>query len=333
MLPRVTPEMNAQLEEPFTPEDITNALSQICPTKAPGPDGLPAAFFQKHWLSVRSGVINTCLHILNEQGRKEAADQRPKVCQGCTISHLLFADDSLIFPRASVADCKRLKEIFNCYARASGQIFNFEKSSMFFSGKISTGQLTAIKSIFKLNVVSKYEKYLGLPSMIGIRKMSFFNDIKLKVLNKISSRQYEMFLSGGKEILIKAVAQAVPAYAMSVFKIPKGLCDDIQRVIAKFWWGSKENKHGIHWSKWNTVSHAKSKGGLGFRDLTSFNQALVAKQGWRLLQFPNSLMSRVLQAKCFRNSSFLKAKADSNPSYIWKNILWRRQVLNKGIRR
>lgn len=65
--PKVTPNLNAQLEEPFTLEDIENALSQICPIKAPCPDGLPAAFFQKHWLLVRGVVIDTFLHILNDQ--------------------------------------------------------------------------------------------------------------------------------------------------------------------------------------------------------------------------------------------------------------------------
>lgn len=68
LLPQVTPNMNDQLEEPFTLEDIENALSHMCLTKAPGQDGLPAVFFQKHWLSVRGGVINTCLHVLNKQG-------------------------------------------------------------------------------------------------------------------------------------------------------------------------------------------------------------------------------------------------------------------------
>lgn len=43
---------------------------------------------------------------------------------------------------------------------------------------------------------------------------------------------------------------------------------------------------------------------MDFRDLTSFNQALVAKQGWRLLRFPNSLMARVMQAKYYKNSTF-----------------------------
>ena len=65
---KVAKEMNDQLIQPFTKEEIVEALIQMCPTKAPGPDGLPATFYQKHWNSVSRGVVNTCLHILNEQG-------------------------------------------------------------------------------------------------------------------------------------------------------------------------------------------------------------------------------------------------------------------------
>lgn len=117
---------------------------------------------------------------------------------------------------------------------------------MFFSNKIPEDRVAAIRDIFQLNVVSKYEKYLGLPLMIGRKKMSFFNEVKLRVLSKIAGWQIKMFSSWGKEVLIKAAAQAIIAYAMSVFKLPIGVCEDIQRAIAKFWWGTKEEKHGIH---------------------------------------------------------------------------------------
>lgn len=65
---KITAEMNEELGRPLTDEEIKEALFQMCPTKAPGPDGLPAAFFQKHWEVVKEGVTATCLHILNDKG-------------------------------------------------------------------------------------------------------------------------------------------------------------------------------------------------------------------------------------------------------------------------
>lgn len=246
-----------------------------------GPDDLPAAFFQKHWNSVKEGVVMTCLHILNE------------------------GDDSLVFTRASSSDCQELKEIFYCYTVPSGQIFNYEKSSMFFSSSTSQQHKKEIRSIFELTVVSKHEKYLGLPSMVERAKVSFSNDIKLRVLSKLSSWQSNFFSSGGKEVLIKAVAKAMPVYAMSVFKIPQTLCDDIEKAIARFWWGSAGAKRRIDWARWDTLCHAKKKEEMGFRDLSCFNQALAAKQGWRILHSPESLMARIHWAKLGSNPYFV----------------------------
>ncbi|KAH9672148.1 reverse transcriptase domain-containing protein [Citrus sinensis] len=68
LTPKVTATMNDQLNASFTAEEISEALFQMCPTKAPGPDGLNSMFFQKHWQHVGKGVTQTCLHILNNQG-------------------------------------------------------------------------------------------------------------------------------------------------------------------------------------------------------------------------------------------------------------------------
>lgn len=192
---------------------------------------------------------------------------------------------------------------------------------MLFSGNTQAKQIEEIKSIFQVNVVSRHEKYLGLPSMVGRKKTSFFNYIKLRVLDKISNWQSKWSSSGGKEVLIKAIAQAVPAYAMSIFKIPSGLCADIQGAIARFWWHSKGNHRGIHCAKWEKMCNSKGRGCMGFRDLSGFNQALIAKQGWRVIQFPNSLMAKVLQAQYFKKSDFMNAKLGYKPSFIWKSIL------------
>lgn len=201
-----------------------------------------------------------------------------KFSRDLSISHLLFADDSFIFTKATTEDCTNLKAIFNCYATTSGHIFNYEKSSMFFCGNVHANQFITAQNIFKLHVVSKHEKYLRLPSMVGRKNGIFFNDIKHKVLHKISSCNNKLFSGGGKEMLIKAIAQVIHAFAMSVFKLLLGLCTDIQKTIVEFWWGSKKYQRHIHWARWDRLCKAKGKGGMGFKDLTCFNQALVAKQ-------------------------------------------------------
>ncbi|KAL9420553.1 hypothetical protein AB3S75_038176 [Citrus x aurantiifolia] len=149
--------------------------------------------------------------------------------------------------------------------------------------------------------------------MMGRKKMTFFNDIKLRVLNKISNWNSKLFSSGGNEVLIKAIAQAIPTYVMSVLRLPIGLCIDIQKAIAEFWWGSKKEKRRIHWAKWDRLCKAKGMGGMEFRDLTCFNQALVAKQGWRVIHFPESLMARVYKQDTLRTQASCKLNSNQTP--------------------
>jgi hypothetical protein len=102
-------------------------------------------------------------------------------------------------------------------------------------------------------------------------------------------------------------------------------------MMAKFWWGHKDNDKRIAWMSWSKMGRAKEMGGLGFRDLEWFNMALLAKQGWRLLQNPSSFVARILSEKYFPHGKFLEANLGRRPSYIWRSIWNSRKLLVEGL--
>lgn len=129
-----------------------------------------------------------------------------------------------------------------------------------------------------------------------------------------------MLSMGGKEILIKAIAQAIPTYTMSCFQLPKGLCDDLESMMRNFWWGQKDQETKIAWAGWRKMCKSNLQGGMGFRNLQAFNLAMLAKQGWQLLTDSSSLIARIFKAKCYPYGDVPGAKVGNSPSYAWRSI-------------
>ena len=175
-------------------------------------------------------------------------------------------------------------------------------------------------------------KYLGLPSLIGRSKKQVFNEIKERVGKKLSGWKEKLLSIGDREILIKAVAQALPTYTMGCFLLPKGLCEDLERMMRNFWWGQRHHESKIAWVSWSKICKSKLEGGMGFRDLQAFNLAMLAKQGWWMMSHPSSLMARVYKARYFPNNDVLSATLGSSPSFAWRSIHQSLEVLKQGTR-
>ena len=144
--------------------------------------------------------------------------------------------------------------------------------------------------------IRQYEKYLGLPALVGREKKRSFIYLKERVWKKLQGWKEKLLSILGRAVLIKAVIQVIPTYTMSCFKLPKGLIKELEVLIRKFWWGYNDDSRKVHWVSWERLCEEKEVGEMGFKEIEKFNEALLSKQVWWMLHNSESLCIRVFKA-------------------------------------
>ena len=144
-------------------------------------------------------------------------------------------------------ECKRLLDLLETYEAASGQAINRPKTSLFFSTNTKPEVRRAIQQMLGARIMSNTEKYLGLPMVSGKSKVNTFKELQEKITKRMMGWKEKFISKAGREILIKMVAQAIPTYSMGLFLIPKSICDNINSILSKYWWGQtkEERKQSI----------------------------------------------------------------------------------------
>ncbi|XP_062019515.1 uncharacterized protein LOC133736097 [Rosa rugosa] len=461
--PCVTAEMNKQLCEQYTEEEVRCALFQMYPTKSPGPDGMPPLFFQHYWDSIGKDVIaavqsflhtglllkqinftHVCL-IPKVKNPETMGDLRPialcnviyKLCSKVIANRLkvflpslissfqsAFVPGRLITDNILVANevahfvhnkragqdgyMARKLDLSKAYDRMEWAIlrkvlvrFGFAQNwidvvmqcvtsvrySFLVRGK-PRGYVIPSRGLRQGDPLSPYlflfglegfsallqqKQRLGLlpgiaicqnpprvnhllfaddsmlyaqatpeacfhfkhrgdqsPTYVGRKKTATFEYIKERLGEKLKLWQGKLLSGAGKDILIRVVAQALPNYAMSVFQLTKKICEDLEQMCARFWWGSSSDKRKIHWKKWDDLCHAKEVGGLGFRSLSEFNMSMLAKQAWRVISNPESLVAQLYKARYYPDGNFWNADAHATPSYSWRSLFATREFIQTG---
>jgi hypothetical protein len=162
-----------------------------------------------------------------------------KVCRRVPgVSHLLFADDSLLFFKANVEQANRVKDILEVYAASTGQLINPNKCSIMFGKAFPQETQNEIKTVFLLTQETFESKYLGLPTPEGRMSSGKFQILQNRLAKCLVEWDDTNKSQAAKEVLIKAIAQAILVYVMSVFKLPLSLCDELTKMIRMYLWGA-----------------------------------------------------------------------------------------------
>ena len=173
--------------------------------------------------------------------------------------------------------------------------------------------------------------YLGVPLFLSKSKSQGFGYVKERLDSKLKGWKSKNLSWSGRATLIRLVAQAIPTYSMSATLLPKGLSDQLDASVHRFWWSPK-SKAGSYWSlmSWSFLCLPQKEGGLGFIKFWDFNQALISKLGWWILSGKDCLCIKVLRAKYKIQDNWLAHHSPSNVSPFWKSMMGTKHLIAKA---
>ena len=228
---------------------------------------------------------------------------------GIAITHLQYADDTLLFCEAQWEQLATFKRILTCFELTSGLRMNLFKSVL-----IGVNFDDTTVGDWAVRLKCKHGsfpiKYLGFPLAANPNRVTTWTPMIESIRRKLSSWKQKTLSIGGRLALIKSVLNNMPVYLMSFFLIPKSVALAIERLQRQFLWGGYEDKKKISWVAWCKVQNSKSKGGLGVGNILDKNRALIAKWIWRFGREQSQLLWK----------DVLSNKYDINPESLIMKI-------------
>ncbi|XP_041001144.1 uncharacterized protein LOC121246895 [Juglans microcarpa x Juglans regia] len=268
--PRVTKVMNTELHKEFTKLKVEEALKHMGSLKSPGPDGYGACFYQAYWSTVgeEAKESTACHHSSNQS---------------------IFIPGRLITDNVMIA----YESLHTMKTRQKGRI----------------GSMA-----LKLDMSKAYNRIEWRYVEAVMRKLGFGDRWVSLIMRCTTSVTYSILVNGepGKTSKpTRGIRQRDPIslylFILCAERLPQRLCKELASLLTRFWLGHKQNEKKIQWRSWFNIGESKSNGGLGFRDFECFNKAMLAKQCWRMLKQPDSLVAKIMKEKYFKNVAIVDA--------------------------
>lgn len=216
---------------------------------------------------------------------------------GPRISHLAFADDLIFFAEANVDQAQLIQQNLHHFCQSSGQKVSQDKTRVYFSKNVPRLLKKEISDTMGFNSTEDLGKYLGVPIFHKRAGLNTFNYIIDKVKQRLSTWKSRTLSFAGRVTLAKSVVQVMPTYIMQTTVLPRGTCDEIDKLCRNFIWRDEENHRTVYLLSWDKICKPKVDGGLGLRSTREANTAYIMKGIWNFCSQSDSLWVSLLRNK------------------------------------
>ena len=233
------------------------------------------------------------------------------------MTRLQYADDTIIFCPPKIDQLLNIKKFLIIFQLASGLQINFHKSFLYGIHTDETWLNSAANSL-KCTIGKLPFSYQGLPMGGSSSKLATWDPI----IKRIEDKMATFDVMAGRLTLIKASISSLPMYYMSLFPVPKGIIEKINKLQRLFLWsGGSSAKPYLSLASWSLLELPKKLGGLGCGNILHRNLSLLFQWVWRFLHEPNSLWHEIISHKYGYDRAFIHHELTA-PSHggPWRNI-------------
>jgi hypothetical protein len=233
------------------------------------------------------------------------------------ISHIQYADDTIIMIDGSEKSILNLKTILYCFEWLSGLRINFHKSEVYVFGFEKDEERRA--NMLNCALGSFPMKYLGIPVSDRRLKSSDVGFILEKMGKRLDPWKGKHLSKGGRLILTNSCLSSLPTYTMGFYLLPKDIHKKMDRIRSNFFWQGAEKKNSFHMAKWDMVTRPKDQGGLGVADTSLMNECLLVKWIWKITQGSDDIWFKLIKAKYMPEGNFFISK-NRGASQFWQGL-------------
>ncbi|KAL0367896.1 UNVERIFIED_CONTAM: hypothetical protein Scaly_1008500 [Sesamum calycinum] len=261
-------------------------------------------FVGKKWLRqgdpMSPALFLLCMEYFSRQTKRKTTDSdfnfHPK-CEKLKITHLLFADDLMMFSRGDLPSVHILMECLQEFRDVSGLTVNTSKSSIFTAG-IENNMLREILARIEFARGEMPVRYLGIPLAAQRLSVRDYSPLVDQIANSIFRWAAKSLSFAGRLELIRSVIQGVECFWLQIFPLPVVVVEKIHRLCRNFLWNSKRAPVA-----WEDICHPKNEGGLGIRHTQTWNVALLARVLWNIHRKADTLWVQWVDAIYLKGGS------------------------------